>query len=114
MGRTCYAAFLLDTDGRVVSWNMDAEALKGYEPEEIIGKHFSVLYPPESVTAKYPQSELKQAADTGFHIADGWRICKDGSRCWAHVFTTPQFDADGALVGFIRVIRDDTARLTER
>lgn len=114
MGRPCYAAYLLDTDGRIVSWNADAAHLKGYKAEEIIGQHFSVLYPPETVTAEYPQSELKRAADTGFYIDDGWRVRKDGTRCWSHVFTTPQYDVDGALVGFIRVLRDDSAWATER
>src|SRR6187397_1324207 len=45
---TDYAIFVLDTEGRVATWNKGAERLKGYTPEEIIGKHFSVFYPPEA------------------------------------------------------------------
>lgn len=38
-----YAVFILDTEGRVISWNAGARRIKGYRPEEIIGRHFSVL-----------------------------------------------------------------------
>lgn len=108
------AAVALDADGRIISWNSTAEHLKGYKAEEIIGKHFSVFYPPERVTAEYPESKLKRAADTGFDIDDGWRVHKDGHRWWAHVFTTAQYDATHTLLGFISVIRDDRAWSTGR
>jgi len=38
---TDYAIFMLDPQGRVASWNPGAHRFKGYEPEEIIGEHFS-------------------------------------------------------------------------
>lgn len=114
MGGHACGTFVLDTDGRVVSWNVDGERIGGYKAEEVIGRHFSVFYPPESVTAEYPQSALEQAVSTGFHIDDGWRVRKDGTRYWAHVFTTPQFDANWMLVGFIRVVRDNSAWPSEQ
>ena len=36
-----YAIFMLDPEGRVMSWNEGARRIKGYEAREIIGKHFS-------------------------------------------------------------------------
>jgi PAS domain S-box-containing protein len=36
---------MLNTDGLVATWNSGAERIKGYEPEEIIGKHFFCFYP---------------------------------------------------------------------
>src|SRR5438093_8299496 len=36
-----YAIFMLDPEGRVTTWNAGAERIKGYRPEEIVGKHFS-------------------------------------------------------------------------
>ena len=40
-----YAIVMLDPEGHVASWNAGAERIKGYRPEEIIGKHFSCFYP---------------------------------------------------------------------
>ena len=40
-----YAIFMLDTAGRVASWNAGAQAIKGYTRDEIIGRHFSCFYP---------------------------------------------------------------------
>ena len=42
-----YAIFMLDARGNVLSWNAGAERIKGYRPEEIIGRHFSCFYPEE-------------------------------------------------------------------
>ena len=60
-----YAIFLLDREGRIVSWNRGAELLKGYAAEEIVGKHFSVFYPPEALERRWPQRELKMAQESG-------------------------------------------------
>ena len=37
---------MLDPEGRVISWNIGAQLNKGYAASEIIGKHFSIFYPP--------------------------------------------------------------------
>ena len=60
-----YAIFLLDAQGRVVTWNRGAECIKGYTASEIIGKHFSVFYPREAIERGWPEEELKIAADKG-------------------------------------------------
>ena len=54
-----YAIFMLDPDGRVLTWNRGAEAIKGYRAGEIIGKHFSRFYPPEDVQARKPERDRK-------------------------------------------------------
>lgn len=53
-----YAIFLLDTDGRVMSWNRGAQRIKGYEASEIIGSHFSRFYTEDAITRRWPQKEL--------------------------------------------------------
>ncbi|WP_246868911.1 PAS domain-containing protein [Saccharopolyspora sp. ASAGF58] len=103
-----YAIFALDADGMVTSWNADAERMKGYLPDEIIGRHFSVFYPADLVAAGYPQAELEQAAEASFYVDDGWRVRKDGTQFWAHVVITAQRDAQGVLTGFIKVTRNDS------
>src|SRR2546426_729456 len=56
-----YAIFMLDPDGRVLTWNRGAEAIKGYRAGEIIGKHFARFYPPEEVEARKPERALEAA-----------------------------------------------------
>src|SRR5262245_13367701 len=105
-----YAIFLLDREGRIVSWNRGAELLKGYAAEEIVGKHFSLFYPPEAVERRWPERELKMAQESGRLEDEGWRLRKDGSRFWAKVVITPLHDESGALRGFSEITRDLTER----
>src|SRR5688572_3109086 len=85
---TDYAIFILDPDGNVATWNTGAVRIKGYEADEIIGRHFSIFYLPEEVTAGKPARELQIAAETGRVEDEGWRLRKDGSRFWANVVIT--------------------------
>jgi PAS domain S-box-containing protein len=101
-----YALFLLDTNGRIVSWNLGAQLLKGYAAEEIIGRHFSVFYTRDAVDSGWPAHELQVATLEGRFEDEGWRVRKDGSRFWANVVITALRDEDGRLVGFSKITRD--------
>ncbi|MFI7689440.1 PAS domain S-box protein [Nonomuraea sp. NPDC049655] len=105
-----YAIFMLDAQGRIVSWNAGAERIKGYRAEEIIGRHFSVFYPPEDVAAGKPAMELEVAVADGRWEEEGWRVRKDGTRFWASVVITALHDDRGELRGFGKVTRDLTER----
>ena len=105
-----HAILMLDREGRVVSWNAGAERIKGYRPDEILGRHFSRFYPPDDVAQGRPEWELERAVRDGQFEDEGWRVRKDGSRFWANVVITPIRDAQGALVGFAKVTRDLTER----
>ncbi|HXX44186.1 MAG TPA: sigma 54-interacting transcriptional regulator [Candidatus Acidoferrales bacterium] len=105
-----YAIFLLDPEGNVKTWNEGAQRIKGYQPEEIIGKHFSVFYPTEEVERGKPQEVLAAAAREGRVEDEGWRIRKDGSRFWASVVITSLHGDEGKLLGFAKVTRDITER----
>ena len=54
-----YAIYMLDPEGRVVSWNPGAERIKGYAANEIIGEHFSRFYTEEDRTAGVPEAALE-------------------------------------------------------
>jgi PAS domain S-box-containing protein len=110
-GAIDYAIFMLDVEGRVVSWNMGAERLKGYRADEIIGKHFSIFYPREAIDRDWPGHELKVAAQEGRFEDEGWRLRQDGSRFWANVVITAMRDAEGKLRGFSKITRDMTERM---
>ncbi|MBP0593448.1 PAS domain S-box protein [Paraburkholderia sp. LEh10] len=103
-----YAIFMLSPTGEVASWNTGAQRIKGYSAGEIIGRHFSVFYPPEARAAGLPERMLETASTQGRSEAEGWRIRSDGSRFWADAIITPIRDEKGALRGFTKVTRDLT------
>ncbi|MGP0048415.1 MAG: PAS domain S-box protein, partial [Solirubrobacteraceae bacterium] len=105
-----YAILTLDVDGNVATWYAGARRFKGYEADEIVGRHFSVFYLPQDVAAGKPQHELQAAAAAGRLEDEGWRVRRDGSRFWANVVITALRDSDGSLRGFGKVTRDLTER----
>jgi PAS domain S-box-containing protein len=105
-----YAIFLLNADGTVATWSAGARRLQGYSPAEIIGKHFSIFYPPEDVKAGKPAMELREAAREGRYEDEGWRLRKDGSRFWANVIITALRDEAGQVRGFGKISRDLSER----
>jgi PAS domain S-box-containing protein len=107
-----YAIFMLDPAGRVATWNLGAQRIKGYQASEIIGKHFSIFYPEEDLRSGKPQEELRVATEVGrFEDEGGWRLRKDGSRFWANVIITALRDSSGKLRGFSKITRDTTEKM---
>src|SRR6476660_6305911 len=106
-----YAIFMLDPAGKVSSWNIGAERIKGYKPSEILGKHFSCFYPEEDVLNGKPHWELVIAAKEGRFEDEGWRLRKDGSRFWANVIISALRDESGRLLGFAKVTRDSSEKM---
>jgi PAS domain S-box-containing protein len=111
---TDYAIFMLDPQGQVVSWNKGARRIKGYEAEEIVGRHFSCFYTAADQQRGVPVRALKVAAATGHFRNSGWRVRKDGSMFLADVVVTAVKDESGSLIGFSKVTRDVTeSRVSE-
>jgi PAS domain S-box-containing protein len=105
-----YAIFLLDVHGYITSWNQGAEQLKGFKAGEIIGKHFSIFYPTESIKRGWPDRGLELAQQEGRFEDEGWRLRKDGSRFWASVTITALRNEAGIPEGFLKITRDLTAQ----
>ena len=106
---TDYAIITLDPEGNVATWNKGAERIKGYRPEEIIGRHFSCFYPEDKIRSGFPQQELETAAAEGRFEDEGWRVRKDGSQFWANVIMTPLREK-GEIIGYGKMTRDLTER----
>jgi PAS domain S-box-containing protein len=104
-----YGIFTLDRGGTVTSWNLGAERIKGWQADEILGKHFSRFYP-EDTREFLPAEMLDRAREQGAAEDEGWRLRKDGSRFWANVVITALRDEQGELQGFVKVTRDMTER----
>jgi PAS domain S-box-containing protein len=105
-----YAIYMLDPEGTVTSWNAGARRIKGYEAQEIVGKHFSRFYRSEDIDAGKPWAELAMAREHGRAEDEGWRVRKDGTRFWARVVVSALRDADGRLHGYAKVTQDMTQR----
>ena len=103
-----YAIFMLNPNGEVASWNAGAQAIKGYTANEILGRHFSVFYPPEVIARHWPEHELQVARETGRFEDEALRVRKDGTTFWANVVITALRDSHGELRGFAKVTRDMT------
>jgi PAS domain S-box-containing protein len=103
-----YAIFLVGPDGRILTWNLGAERIKGYKAHEIIGRHISVFYTAEDRRNGRPERNLREAARRGSVEDQGWRVRKDGSRFWADVQLSPLHDDQGNLFGYAKVTRDMT------
>lgn len=107
---TDHAIYQLDPKGHVVSWNPAAERLKKWKEKDILGWHYSVLFPPELVASGQPWHELDKAARHGRFSGDVKRIRKDGILFDANVTLSAMRDELGDLVGFVKVTRDVSVR----
>lgn len=105
-----FAIFLLDGEGRVVSWNQGARLIFGYEKEEIVGQSGECLFVPEDRQSAVPEQEFRTAMSQGHAEDVRWHLKKDGSRFWANGVTTAITSEAGELLGFAKVARDETQR----
>jgi PAS domain S-box-containing protein len=107
---TDYALYMLDPDGRVVSWNTGAQRLKGYTEAEVVGSSFSRFFTPEDQQRGLPARHLAEAAEQGRFESEGWRMRKNGSRFWALATLDAIHDESGRVIGFAKITRDMTER----
>jgi PAS domain S-box-containing protein len=105
-----HAIFLLDPQGRVETWNLGAQKMKGYAADEICGRSFEIFYTREDRETGLPAHHLREASVNGHLEYEGWRVRKDGSRFWARVTLNAVRDGDGKLVGFSKVTQNATER----
>jgi len=105
-----YAIYMLDAEGRIATWSAEAERIKGYRAEEIVGQLFRTFFTPEDVERGVPEQVLRTAREEGQARHEGWRVRKDGSRFWVEGIITAMRDESGALTGFSKVAHDVTDR----
>ena len=113
-GVTDYSIYMLGLDGRVASWNAGAQRIKGYQPEEIIGQHFSRFYTEEDRQNGEPERALATAIRDGRFEKEGLRVRKNGERFWANVIIDAIRGDDGEIIGFAKITRDITEQREAR
>lgn len=107
---TDYAIMFVDLDGTIRTWNSGAERILGYTSEEAVGRNMAELFTGEDVGMREPLRELEEAKTKGRSEDDRWHRRKDGSRFWAIGVVTPLRNPDGSVRGFVKIMRDQTAR----
>lgn len=100
-----FAIFLLDKDGRIITWNHGGERVLGYTADEILGKHLSTFYTDEDRANGVVEQELRQAKEEGRAADDRWLVHKDGRPVWVNGVTVG-IAADSACYG--KIIHDAT------
>lgn len=103
-----YAIYMIHPNGNVANWNAGARRIKGYAPEEIIGKNIAVFYDKSEQLKGVPAKNLAIAAHKGRLELEGWRFRQDGSAFWAHVVIDAIYADDNVLMGFAVITRDCT------
>lgn len=102
------AVVVIDPDGVITAWMGAAEVLMGFSAEEAVGQHSALIFTPEDRRDGYPDHELRVAAADRYSEDSRWHLRRDGTRFWASGTVTAVRDADGKVLGFVKVMRDVT------
>ena len=96
-------------DGIIQSWNAAAERLFGYSAEEAIGRHISLVIPPERL-AEEEQIIASLKAGQRIEHYETERVRKDGQLIEVSLTISPIKDNSGNVVGASKIARDITER----
>ncbi len=105
-----FAVYAKDLGGRILSWNPGVERLLGYEEEEWVGQHISIIFTPEDRERQVPEREMETARRQGRAEDRWWLVRKDGTRFWANGLLMLLRDERGEPRGFAKILRNETAR----
>ena len=105
-----YAMFTLDRQGNILTWNAGVECLLGYAEQEWVGQHASIIFVPEETCREVCEAEMRKAEEGGSATDIRWQRRKDGSQLFANGFMNAVRDDAGTLIGFTKILSDETAR----
>jgi diguanylate cyclase (GGDEF)-like protein/PAS domain S-box-containing protein len=106
-----HAIFMMDINGHIQTWNIGAEMQLGYTAQEILGKHFSIIFTEEDTNLLVPHGELQIAEKEGRCRDDRKHVRKDGVELWVNGVVTTIRDKNDELIGFSKVLNDISARV---
>ena len=105
-----YAMFMLDPQGIIMSWNAGVECLLGYPENEWIGQHASIIFTPAERAAEVCDAELQLARESGSATDIRWHRHKSGTELFAHGFMNAVYDQQGVVLGYAKILSDETVR----
>ncbi|HVI05143.1 MAG TPA: PAS domain S-box protein, partial [Sphingomicrobium sp.] len=106
-----YAIFAMDLDRRITSWNSGARRILGYTQEEALGQSADIIFTPEDRAMRIPEREADKALADGRASDERWHLRKDGSRFWGNGVMMAMHDAQGVVIGLVKIFQDHTERL---
>ena len=100
--------FVLDPEGTILSWNSGVEQLLGFSQDEWIGQNATIIFTPTDQAEDLCHSEMRVARECGHSSDIRWHRRKDGSELFAHGYMTALRNKDGALLGYSKILSDET------
>lgn len=107
-----FALLSLDATGRISAWNVSGERQTGYVSRDVLGRTMNVFYFPDEAVQGRALQQVDFARREGWHIDEGWRRRKDGSRYWCQSLVSALEEKTGEVTGFSVVLRDVTQSKT--
>jgi PAS domain S-box-containing protein len=98
---------LITPEGIVLEWNKGEEHIYGYDMEDIVGRHISVLSPPHMKNEPMDNIELVKQTHISFNYSAS-RMRKDGKTIDVSITLAPVFDSHGKLTAISFITRDIT------
>ncbi|MGN6619040.1 MAG: PAS domain S-box protein [Ilyomonas sp.] len=94
-------------DSIIQTWNKEAENMFGYMAEEVIGKHISLIIPPERISEEDMIIGKIKIGEKVDHF-ETVRMRKNGKRFDVSLTISPVKDQKGNIVGASKIARDIT------
>ena len=101
-----YAIFMLDPKGVIITWNLGARELLGYERHEMLGKSGSIVFSAADGASRAFRQELAAATLSGECVTERTNVRKDGVAIRVHDTVSAIRDGHGRLIGFAKVSRE--------
>lgn len=106
---TEFAIFSTDLARRITGWNAGAQRLLGYHEADVVGRPLDILFTEQDQAAGAPAMEAQVALRDGRAMDDRTYRRQDGSTFWASCVLMPMHGPSGKVVGFVKVMRDQSA-----
>ena len=105
-----YSILTLDNDFKINSWSSGSVSIFGYDPEDVLGEDFSVIFTEEDRKNGIPQKEIDKALSEGKAVDNRWHVCKDQSIFYAYGLVFPLIGINGEMLGYVKILLDLTER----
>jgi len=104
-----YGIVATDLEGRFTLWNRGASEMLGWTEAEMLGQPMATFFTPEDRAAGRPAAKRREALENGRAHDARWHLRKSGERFWGLSEMTPIRNGEGAVTGFVKLMRDRTA-----
>jgi PAS domain S-box-containing protein len=107
--QTMFGIIEWDSALRVHEWNPAAAAIFGYTREQALGRHARDFLAPPSTASRLLAALDELFSETGGCFSTQEHPAPDGRTIFCKWFTTPMFEENGKVAGFMSLIHDITA-----